>query len=182
MHSYIPKGYLFCPTQLCFQLWTPRYLSNIELNVKLSWCSFLGATCAPPNSFYKISYLQNLCGPYGTGSSPWHPCHCCQHLHHRASLEWFSCYNTAHWFMSLNTFLQWGSQRGRSWVIFHDSIHVLPVRCHYYDEEDNLGCTLGDWHPLSAEKLASLNLNVGTEMEVFKEGFITIPGFSSCDQ
>lgn len=57
----------------------------------------------------------------------------------------------------------------------------LPPRCHYYDEEDNLGCTLGDWHPLAAEKLTALSLNVGPELEVFKEGFITIPGFSSCD-
>ena len=55
------------------------------------------------------------------------------------------------------------------------------TRCHYYDEEDNLGCTLGDWHPLSAEKLTALSLNIGTEMEVFRDGFITIPGFSSCD-
>ena len=55
------------------------------------------------------------------------------------------------------------------------------TRCHYYDEEDNLGCTLGDWHPLSAEKLTALSLNIGTEMEAFRDGFITIPGFKSCD-
>ena len=57
----------------------------------------------------------------------------------------------------------------------------LTKRCHYYDIEDNLGCTLGDWHPLSAEKLASLNLNIGTDLQVYKDGYITIPGFSSCD-
>ena len=53
-------------------------------------------------------------------------------------------------------------------------------RCHYYDKEDNLGCTLGDWHPLSVEKLVTLHLNVGHDVEVFNDGFITIPGFSTC--
>ena len=28
----------------------------------------------------------------------------------------------------------------------------LTKRCHYYDEQQNLGCTIGDWHPLAAEK------------------------------
>jgi len=57
----------------------------------------------------------------------------------------------------------------------------LTKRCHYYDEEDNLGCTLGDWHPLSAEKLVMLSLNTGPDLQVYKDGYITIPGFSSCD-
>ena len=53
-------------------------------------------------------------------------------------------------------------------------------RCHYYDDEDNLGCTLGDWHPLSAEKLAALGLNTGSDLQIFRDGYISIPGFSSC--
>ena len=50
----------------------------------------------------------------------------------------------------------------------------LPPRCHYYDEEDNLGCTLGDWHPLAAEKLAALSLHSGNDLQVFRDGYITI--------
>ena len=53
-------------------------------------------------------------------------------------------------------------------------------RCHYYDKEENLACSLGDWHPLSVEKLVTLNLNVGSDVNVFNDGFLTIPGFSTC--
>ena len=56
----------------------------------------------------------------------------------------------------------------------------LYSRCHYYDDEDNLGCTLGDWHPLSAEKLAALGLNTGSDLQIFRDGYISIPGFSAC--
>jgi hypothetical protein len=34
-------------------------------------------------------------------------------------------------------------------------------RCHYYDDEENIGCTLGDWHPLAAEKLLALKMHTG---------------------
>jgi len=57
----------------------------------------------------------------------------------------------------------------------------LTKRCHYYDEEENLGCTLGDWHPLAAEKLLALSLHTGTDMQLFHQGILTIPGFSSCN-
>ena len=49
-------------------------------------------------------------------------------------------------------------------------------RCHYYDEQQNIGCTIGDWHPLAAEKLAALKMNIGNDTQVFQEGFVTIPG------
>ena len=49
-------------------------------------------------------------------------------------------------------------------------------RCHYYDSEDNLGCTLGDWHPLAAEKLLALALHTGDDVQMLKDGYITIPG------
>lgn len=53
----------------------------------------------------------------------------------------------------------------------------LTKRCHYYDNEENFGCTIGDWHPLAAEKLLALAMNVGEKLQVFSEGFITITGF-----
>lgn len=56
----------------------------------------------------------------------------------------------------------------------------LTKRCHYYDTEDNLGCTLGDWHPLAAEKLIALALHTEDDVQMLKDGYITIPGFSSC--
>ncbi|XP_065294727.1 beta-galactoside alpha-2,6-sialyltransferase 2-like [Dermacentor albipictus] len=34
----------------------------------------------------------------------------------------------------------------------------LTKRCHYYEVHEDLGCTLGDWHPLAAEKLLALHL------------------------
>ena len=37
----------------------------------------------------------------------------------------------------------------------------LTKRCHYYAEEENLGCTIGEWHPLATEKLTAISLNVG---------------------
>ena len=55
----------------------------------------------------------------------------------------------------------------------------LTKRCHYYDDQENLGCTIGDWHPLAAEKLTALDLNVANDTQVFSDGFLTIPG-STC--
>jgi len=55
----------------------------------------------------------------------------------------------------------------------------LTKRCHYFDESENLGCTIGDWHPLAAEKLLALALNVGDDTEVYAQGFLTLPGFHS---
>ena len=58
----------------------------------------------------------------------------------------------------------------------------LTKRCHYYDEEENLGCTIGDWHPLAAEKLTAVYMNVGGDIEVYKDGYVTIPGLLGLDQ
>jgi len=58
----------------------------------------------------------------------------------------------------------------------------LTKRCHYYDDNENLGCTIGDWHPLAAEKLLALGLNIGNDSEVFAQGFLTLPGFNSIHQ
>ena len=42
----------------------------------------------------------------------------------------------------------------------------LTKRCHYYEEEENLGCTIGEWHPLATEKLMAISLNVGNVTQV----------------
>ena len=57
----------------------------------------------------------------------------------------------------------------------------LTKRCHYYDEEENLGCTIGDWHPLAAEKLMALAVNVGNKSEVFADGYLTVPGLAAVE-
>ncbi|XP_040575947.1 beta-galactoside alpha-2,6-sialyltransferase 2-like [Lepeophtheirus salmonis] len=56
-------------------------------------------------------------------------------------------------------------------------------KCHYYGNnvESEVGsggpCTYGAWHPVSAEKLMALALNIGKKKEVYSNGFLTIPGF-----
>lgn len=55
----------------------------------------------------------------------------------------------------------------------------LTKRCHYFDEAENLGCTIGDWHPLAAEKILAIALNQANETQVFADGYLTIPGFHS---
>lgn len=52
----------------------------------------------------------------------------------------------------------------------------LTKRCHYYDEEENLGCTIGDWHPLAAEKLMALALNSANKTVVYSSGYLEIDG------
>ena len=52
----------------------------------------------------------------------------------------------------------------------------LTKKCHYYDEEENFGCTMGDWHPLAAEKLISLSLANNSDVEIYSQGFLSIPG------
>lgn len=47
----------------------------------------------------------------------------------------------------------------------------LTKRCHYYEVHEDLGCTLGDWHPLAAEKLLALHLAPSTVLDqVFAHG------------
>ncbi|KAH8040221.1 hypothetical protein HPB51_009769 [Rhipicephalus microplus] len=52
----------------------------------------------------------------------------------------------------------------------------LTKRCHYYEVHEDLGCTMGDWHPLAAEKLLALHLassSVHALEQVFARG--TLP-------
>ena len=56
----------------------------------------------------------------------------------------------------------------------------LTKRCHYYNEEENLGCTIGDWHPLAAEKLTAFSLSTKDKVEIFQYGYLTIR--SNCNK
>ena len=68
-----------------------------------------------------------------------------------------------------------------------DMIEFVPSlrmtrRCHYYDTLQDIGCTIGDWHPLAAEKLLVLSLSPtdnDQQTAVFDEGYVRIAGFSS---
>lgn len=53
----------------------------------------------------------------------------------------------------------------------------LTKRCHYFDVHEDIGCTLGDWHPLASEKLISLVLNEGSDEDIFVTGKVIISGF-----
>uniref|UniRef100_A0A182RJH7 Beta-galactoside alpha-2,6-sialyltransferase 1 n=1 Tax=Anopheles funestus TaxID=62324 RepID=A0A182RJH7_ANOFN len=46
--------------------------------------------------------------------------------------------------------------------------------CHYYDDELNLGCTFGAWHPLAAEKLLVFQMNSADDYSVFQQGTVRI--------
>ncbi|QQP35463.1 Beta-galactoside alpha 2_6-sialyltransferase ST6Gal I/II, partial [Caligus rogercresseyi] len=58
-------------------------------------------------------------------------------------------------------------------------------KCHYYGSDyaskDGSGgpCTYGAWHPVSAEKLMALALNVGKKKDIYAHGYLTIPGLLS---
>ncbi|XP_037816304.1 beta-galactoside alpha-2,6-sialyltransferase 2 [Lucilia sericata] len=60
-----------------------------------------------------------------------------------------------------------------------DFIEYIPStrlngRCHYYSKEINSACTFGAWHPLAAEKLMALDMNVADDMSVFQFGILRI--------
>jgi len=55
----------------------------------------------------------------------------------------------------------------------------LTKRCHYYEEEENIGCTIGEWHPLAAEKLMAISLNVANSTQVYSDGYLVVPGWKS---
>ncbi|KAF8790431.1 beta-galactoside alpha-2,6-sialyltransferase 2-like [Argiope bruennichi] len=57
----------------------------------------------------------------------------------------------------------------------------LTKRCHYFDVHEDIGCTLGDWHPLASEKLISLTLNEGSDRDIFVTGKIKMTGFDKQD-
>ncbi|XP_055379897.1 beta-galactoside alpha-2,6-sialyltransferase 1 [Condylostylus longicornis] len=69
-----------------------------------------------------------------------------------------------------------------------DFIEYIPStrlngRCHYYSKELNAACTFGAWHPLAAEKLMTLDMNIADDFTVFQEGIIRIrrPDHLLCD-
>lgn len=53
----------------------------------------------------------------------------------------------------------------------------LTKRCHYYEVHEDLGCTLGDWHPLAAEKLLALHMAAPEVLDqVFAQGRLPLGG------
>ncbi|XP_020800737.1 beta-galactoside alpha-2,6-sialyltransferase 1 isoform X2 [Drosophila serrata] len=52
----------------------------------------------------------------------------------------------------------------------------LNGRCHYYSKEMNSACTFGSWHPLAAEKLMALDMNMAEDddISVFQFGILRI--------
>jgi len=55
----------------------------------------------------------------------------------------------------------------------------LTKRCHYWDVAEDSSCTFGVWHPLAAEKLLSLALNVASDQSVFSDGYVQVPGYDT---
>ncbi|XP_055917748.1 beta-galactoside alpha-2,6-sialyltransferase 1 [Eupeodes corollae] len=60
-----------------------------------------------------------------------------------------------------------------------DFIEYIPStrlngRCHYYSKEMNSACTFGAWHPLAAEKLMALDMNIADDLSVFQFGILRI--------
>ncbi|XP_039745080.1 beta-galactoside alpha-2,6-sialyltransferase 2 [Pararge aegeria] len=49
-------------------------------------------------------------------------------------------------------------------------------RCHYHAKGDDVGCTLGAWHPLAQEKALAHRMSDNSDLDVFQRGFIDIPG------
>lgn len=66
-----------------------------------------------------------------------------------------------------------------NWVSVYEYIPSMRLtkRCHYFDVQDDPGCTFGDWHPLASEKLLALAMNSGTDVDVFQRGFVRFQGF-----
>nr|XP_057943150.1 beta-galactoside alpha-2,6-sialyltransferase 1 [Doryrhamphus excisus] len=66
-------------------------------------------------------------------------------------------------------------------------VHVyefLPSRrktalCHYYQRFHDAACTLGAYHPLLYEKNLVKRMNQGPDSDIYKNGRVTLPGFST---
>ena len=55
----------------------------------------------------------------------------------------------------------------------------LTKRCHYWDVAEDSSCTFGVWHPLAAEKLLALALNVASDQSVFSDGYVQVLGYDT---
>ena len=84
----------------------------------------------------------------------------------------FEKFRMHHW--GLISFGSWKTVRSESQYWFLLSLFLGDLK--------NLVCTIGDWHPLPAEKLLALGLNIGNDSEVFAQGFLTLPGLNSIHQ
>ncbi|XP_022669785.1 beta-galactoside alpha-2,6-sialyltransferase 2-like isoform X2 [Varroa destructor] len=56
----------------------------------------------------------------------------------------------------------------------------LTKRCHYYAEQEDLGCTTGVWHPLAAEKMLVLNLTTNNNHDIFEKGRVSFSRDTVC--
>lgn len=66
------------------------------------------------------------------------------------------------------------------WVDVYEYIPSMRLtkRCHYYEVDEDVGCTFGDWHPLASEKLFALAVNSGTDVDVFANGVLKLRGIA----
>ncbi|XP_072318212.1 beta-galactoside alpha-2,6-sialyltransferase 1 [Eucyclogobius newberryi] len=51
--------------------------------------------------------------------------------------------------------------------------------CHYYQQFYDAACTLGAYHPLMYEKNLVKRMNRGTDRDIYQNGRVTLPGFST---
>ncbi|XP_069354451.1 beta-galactoside alpha-2,6-sialyltransferase 2 isoform X2 [Maniola hyperantus] len=52
-------------------------------------------------------------------------------------------------------------------------------RCHYHATGDDVGCTLGAWHPLAQEKALAHRMSDNSDLDIFQRGFIDVTGLRS---
>ncbi|OQR72077.1 beta-galactoside alpha-2 [Tropilaelaps mercedesae] len=68
------------------------------------------------------------------------------------------------------------------YVSFYEYIPSMRLtkRCHYYAEQEDIGCTTGVWHPLAAEKMLVLNLTVSDNRDIFERGRVSFNRYDMC--
>lgn len=69
-------------------------------------------------------------------------------------------------------------------VTFYEYIPSMRLtkRCHYYSEQEDIGCTTGVWHPLAAEKLIVLNITLSDDKDIFEKGQIRLDRREACGE
>lgn len=69
------------------------------------------------------------------------------------------------------------------YVNFYEYIPSMRLtrRCHYYSEQEDIGCTTGVWHPLAAEKLLVLNITTSDNRDIFEKGKIHFSRYEMCN-
>uniref|UniRef100_A0A3Q3AK05 Beta-galactoside alpha-2,6-sialyltransferase 1 n=3 Tax=Kryptolebias marmoratus TaxID=37003 RepID=A0A3Q3AK05_KRYMA len=57
--------------------------------------------------------------------------------------------------------------------------HRKTDLCHYYQRFYDAACTLGSYHPLLYEKNLVKRMNLGSNLKIYVDGRVTLPGFST---